>query len=381
MPTNLVKSKQDEEDWAEARRIVDKQYPDKSPDDKDKSYWKLTTSIYENIKKNRGKKQMQKQASVGELLAGQLSLRKQADDSGPRSGVVGRIGDKLSDWLGWKKRPRGWSNPPNRTPGYRPGNSRVVTADKINAGGRVVPLNEITAGGHVDTLEYRGPGFVKRGGRWVQDYETPPIPKRLLPPGIPKRVPLPAPAPRPFPIPRGIRGPWDRPEEQPNDPMENERIRRLVEGNNAPAPGGGSVGRPIDESEIPLPSQDPGGAPPVPKNTPPADPPKMTEEELNRIMREWQKGIGRNRHYDPGWNNEPGWYERMRWPNRYPEVERPYNERGNNLPWWYDPNGPYYQRGVGRNGEIDPRGIYIPPDNWAPFRQIPARVSYQDNQF
>lgn len=80
MPTNLVKSKQDEADWAEARRIVDKQYPDKSPDDKDKSYWKLTTSIYENIKKNRGKKQMQKQASVGELLAAKIHLRKTAGD-------------------------------------------------------------------------------------------------------------------------------------------------------------------------------------------------------------------------------------------------------------------------------------------------------------
>lgn len=86
MPTNLVKSKQDEADWAEARRIVDKQYPDKSPDDKDKSYWKLTTSIYENIKKNRGKKKMQKQASVGKLLAEQLRLRKQADDNRRRGG-------------------------------------------------------------------------------------------------------------------------------------------------------------------------------------------------------------------------------------------------------------------------------------------------------
>lgn len=83
MPTNLVKSKQDEADWAEARRIVDKQYPDKSPDDKDKSYWKLTTSIYENIKKNRGKKQMQKQASVGELLAAKIRIRKEAGDDKP----------------------------------------------------------------------------------------------------------------------------------------------------------------------------------------------------------------------------------------------------------------------------------------------------------
>ena len=83
MPTNLVRSKQDEADWAEARRIVDKQYPDKSPDDKDKSYWKLTTSIYENIKKNRGKKQMQKQASVGELLAANIRIRKEAGGDKP----------------------------------------------------------------------------------------------------------------------------------------------------------------------------------------------------------------------------------------------------------------------------------------------------------
>lgn len=381
MPTNLVKSKQDEEDWAEARRIVDKQYPNKSPDDKDKSYWKLTTSIYENIKKNRGKKQMQKQASVGGLLAGQIRLRKQADGNAPRSGVVGRIGDKLNDWLGWKKRPRGWSNPPNRTPGYRPGNSRVVPLNEINAGGRVVPLNEITAGGHVDTAEYRGPGFVKRGGRWVQDYETPPISKRLPAPGIPTRVPQPSPAPRPFPIPRGIRGPWGRPEEQPNDPMENERIRRLVEGNKAPAPGGEWGERPINDNEIPLPEDDPGGAPaPAPNNrpanTPPINPPKMTEEELNRLMRE----ISKRPHYDPGWNNEPGWYERMRWP-RFPEVERPYNERGNNLPRWYDPNGPYYQGGVGRNGEIDPRGIILPEYWWSRNRYRPLPSAMDSRQF
>ena len=365
MPTNLVRSKQDEADWAEARRIVDKQYPDKSPDDKDKSYWKLTTSIYENIKKNRGKKQMQKQASVGGLLAGQIRLRKQADDNGPRSGVVGRIGDKLSDWIGWNKRPRGWSNPPKRTPDpmpNRPPQGKQVPLNEITGGGRVVPLNEITAGGHVDTLEYRGPGFVKRGGRWVQLYpERDPIPRRV-----------PAPAPMPFPIPRGIRGPWGRPDEQPNDPMENERIRRLVEGNRGPNPGGRWGERPINDNEIPLPEDDPGGAPVPnnrPSNTPPIDPPKMTEEELNRIMRELQKGNGRPRHYDPGWNNEPGWYERMRWP-RFPEVERPYNERGNNLPWWYDPNDPYYQGGVGRNGEIDPRA-YDRPWYWASSRTIP----------
>lgn len=354
MPTNLVRSKQDEEDWAEARRIVDKQYPDKSPDDKDKSYWKLTTSIYENIKKNRGKKKMQKQASIGQLLAGQLRLRKQADDN-------------------------------RRNGRWRPGDRGVVPLNEINAGGRVVPLNEITAGGYVDTLEYRGPGFVKRGGRWVQDYETPPIPRRL-----------PAPAPRPLPLPRGIRGPWERPE-QPNDPMENERIRRLVEGNRGPNPGGGSVGRPINDNEIPLPSEDPGGAPAPnnrPSNTPPINPPKMTEEERNRIMMELQKGIGRNRHYDPGWNNEPGWYERMRWPNRHPEVEQPSNEwewpydrwgrpRGE---WgriydkWFWPKGQYYHRGRGRNGEIDPRGIYIPPDAWYQGRTVPP-ISVRDMQY
>ena len=360
MPTNLVRSKQDEDDWAEARRIVDKQYPDKSPDDKDKSYWKLTTSIYENIKKNRGKKKMQKQASVGELLAGQLRLRKQADDNRRRGG--------------W--RPRGGGG--------------VVTADKITGGDGVVTADKINAGGHVDTLEYRPPwhGWYGRTIDWLRGRGPKPLMPERTPAPIPKRLLDPAPAPRPFPIPRGIRGPWGRPEEQPNNPMDNERIRRLVEGNNAPAPGGGSVGRPINDNEIPLPEDDPGGAPVPnnrPSNTPPIDPPKMTEEELNRIMRELQKGNGRPRHYDPGWNNEPGWYERMRWP-RFPEVERPYNERGNNLPWWYDPNGPYYQRGVGRNGEIDPRGINIPPDNWAPFRQtpvrqIPARVSYQDSQF
>ena len=93
MPTNLVGSKQDEADWAEARRIVDKQYPDKSPDDKDKSYWKLTTSIYENIKKNRGKKKMQKQASVGGILAEQIHLRKTAAGDDRQYTVF------LRDWI------------------------------------------------------------------------------------------------------------------------------------------------------------------------------------------------------------------------------------------------------------------------------------------
>ena len=281
---------------------------------------------------------MQKQASVGELLAGQLKLRKQADGPGTWRDRIS-AGGHVDTW-------------DNRDPwvGRRRGGGNVVTADKINAGG------------HVDTLEYRGPGFVKRGGRWVQD----PAPTQII-------RPRPAPAPRPFPISRGIRGPWGRPDEQPNNPMDNERIRRLVEGNNAPN-GSDWDARPVNDNEIPMPSEDPGGWTPAPNNrpanTPPIDPPKMTEEELNRIMREWQKGNGRPRHYDPGWNNEPGWYERMRWPNRYPEVERPYNERGNNLPWWYDPNGPYYQNGVGRNGEIDPRG-YDRPWYWATSRTIP----------
>lgn len=331
MPTNLVRSKQDEADWAEARRIVDKQYPDKSPDDKDKSYWKLTTSIYENIKKNRGKKQMQKQASVGELLAGQIRLRKQADGNAPRSGVVGRIGDKLNDWLGWKKRPRGWSNPPKRTPDpvpTRPSDpvptrppapapnwypmpkwspqGKRVPLNEITGGGRVVPLNEITAGGHVDTAEYRGPGFVKRGGRWVQDYETPPIPRRLLDP---------APAPRPFPIPRGIRGPWGRPENPPNDPMDNERIRRIVEGDNTPNSGGRWGERPINDNEIPLPEDDPGGWTP-PKNTPPNKlPSKGLDIEILEKLREWKP-----RFEDPGFwvepKSKPGSLQDWYWRNR-----------------------------------------------------------------
>lgn len=288
MPTNLVKSKQDEDDWAEARRIVDKQYPDKSPDDKDKSYWKLTTSIYENIKKNRGKKQMQKQASVGELLAGQLRLRKQADDSGPRSGVVGRIGDKLSDWLGWNKRPRGWSNPPKRTPDPAP----TRPSDPVPT--------------------------------------RPPAPAPNWYP-MPKWSPQPAPAPRPFPIPRGIRGPWDRPEEQPNDPMENERIRRLVEGNKAPAPGGGLVGRPVDESEIPLPADDPGGWTP-PKNTPPKNIPSIPSinpEELWRSFQEFNKNW---RHHIMPMKMPDGSWSRSRWewigpgerPKEGPEVFEKY---------------------------------------------------------
>lgn len=315
MPTNLVRSKQDEDDWAEARRIVNKQYPDKSPDDKDKSYWKLTTSIYENIKKNRGKKQMQKQASVGELLAGQLKLRKQADDNRRRGG--------------W--RPRGGGG--------------VVTADKITGGDGVVTADKINAGGHVDTLEYRPPwhGWYGRTIDWLRGRgpkppmpeRTPaPIPKRLPAPGIPTQVPLPAPAPRPFPIPRGIRGPWDRPEEQPNNPMDNERIRRLVEGNNAPAPGGGSVGRPVDDSEIPLPSEDPGGWTP-PKNTPSKNTPKIPSinpEELWRSFQEFHKNW---RHHIMPMKMPDGSWSRSRWewigpgerPKEGPEVFEKYYEQ------------------------------------------------------
>ena len=291
MPTNLVKSKQDEEDWAEARRIVDKQYPDKSPDDKDKSYWKLTTSIYENIKKNRGKKQMQKQASVGELLAGQLRLRKQADGNRRRGG--------------W--RPRGGGG--------------VVTADKITGGDGVVTADKINAGGHVDTLEYRPPwhGWYGRTIDWLRGRgpkppmpeRTPaPIPKRLPAPGIPTRVPL------PFPIPRGIRGPWGRPEEQPNDPMDNERIRRLVEGRRGPTPGGG-WGRPVDDSEIPLPADDPGGWTPSNKpNTPPNTPlPRIDPEIFEKIKRDWKP-----RFEDPGFwvepKSKPGSLQDWYWRNR-----------------------------------------------------------------
>lgn len=72
----FIKTKEDEADWQEARRIVDKQYPDKSPDGDDDSYWKLTNSVYQNIKKGR---KMKKVAFVGDVLAQQIRLRKCAD--------------------------------------------------------------------------------------------------------------------------------------------------------------------------------------------------------------------------------------------------------------------------------------------------------------
>ena len=243
---------------------------------------------------------MQKQASVGELLAGQIRLRKQADGNAPRSGVVGRIGDKLNDWLGWKKRPRGWSNPPKRTPDPMserttlPSPRQPLPAPNRPTQGRVVPL---------------------------------PAPNRFP---MPDRSPLPAPTPG-FPSPRGIRGPWDRPDEQPNDPMENERIRRLVEGNNAPAPGGGSVGRPIDDSEIPLPSEDPGVWTP-PKNTPPKNIPSIPSinpEELQRSFQEFNKNW---RHHIMPMKMPDGSWSRSRWewigpgerPKEGPEVFEKY---------------------------------------------------------
>lgn len=297
MPTNLVRSKQDEDDWAEARRIVDKQYPDKSPDDKDKSYWKLTTSIYENIKKNRGKKKMQKQASVGELLAGQLRLRKQADGFKRTAdyfgGIANRLGGATSylggNWLGGRR-----------------------------GGGNVSRLDKITAGGQRDTAEYRPPwhGWYERTVDWLRgrgERPEPPMPRRDP---MPRRVPLPAPAPMPFPIPRGIRGPWGRPDEQPNDPMDNERIRRLVEGRRGPTPGGG-WGRPVDDSEIPLPSEDPGGwAPSNKPNTPPNTPlPRIDPEIFEKIKRDWKP-----RFEDPGFwvepKSKPGSLQDWYWRNR-----------------------------------------------------------------
>ena len=330
MPTNLVRSKQDEADWAEARRIVDKQYPDKSPDDKDKSYWKLTTSIYENIKKNRGKKQMQKQASVGELLAGQVRLRKQADDNRRRGGIgngfknmlvntnplliggapyvkglYNRVKDKWNGWFGRNEsNPRVPQDPmPNRTPDPMPERAPLPS-----------PRQPLPAPNRFPTPMLGG--------------DPVPLPRRLLDP---------APAPMPFPIPRGIRGPWGRPDEQPNDPMpplprsprfpmpdptpnndpmENERIRRLIEGNKAPAPGGG-WGRPVDDSEIPLPSEDPGGwAPSNKPNTPPNTPlPRIDPEIFEKIKRDWKP-----RFEDPGFwvepKSKPGSLQDWYWRNR-----------------------------------------------------------------
>lgn len=81
MPVNIVKTKADEKDWERARRVVDKEYPDKKPDDKDKSYWKLTTHIYENMKKSdKRKSDVKKEAStltntlLGSLLGGGLGM-------------------------------------------------------------------------------------------------------------------------------------------------------------------------------------------------------------------------------------------------------------------------------------------------------------------
>lgn len=402
MPTNLVKSKQDEADWAEARRIVDKQYPDKSPDDKDKSYWKLTTSIYENIKKNRGKKQMQKQASVGELLAGQIRLRKQADGpvsrldkitAGGKRTRLDKItaGGHVDTWDN-----RDWGLGASGLTGYRPGDSRVVTADKINAGG------------HVDTLEYRGPGFVKRGGRWVQDPEWAPLPSprqplpapnwptqgKQVPLPVPtwppqgKRVPLPAPNRFPMPIPRHW---WERPEypeypeNPPNDPLENERIRRLVEGNKAPESGGEWGERPINDNEIPLPDDDPGGAPAPAPNNRPSNTPTPSKGLDPKILEEWfrRRSKGGWRGYDEGWGGRPsneGEQPSEEWEWPYDRWGRPIGEWGRIYDKWFWPKGQYYHRGRGRNGEIDPRGINIQPDAWYQGRTLPP-MSVRDMQY
>lgn len=273
MPTNLVRSKQDEDDWAEARRIVDKQYPDKSPDDKDKSYWKLTTSIYENIKKNRGKKKMQKQASVGELLAGQLRLRKQADGNKRTADYFGGV----TNWRGGRR-----------------------------GGGNISRLDQITADGYVDTAEYR-PSWHELHRRfkglfgWDGRNKTP----------MPDRDPMPRITPPRFPMP--TLPPSRRPEPAPNnDPMDNERIRRLVEGDNAPN-GGGWVGRPVDDSEIPLPSQDPGGWTP-PKNTPsPNKMPGTSGINTEEMMRRFQEFNKNWRHHIMPMRMPDGSWSRSRW--------------------------------------------------------------------
>ena len=44
----FIKTKQDEERWAKARSVVDKEYPDKKGDD----YWKLVNGIYQKMSKN-----------------------------------------------------------------------------------------------------------------------------------------------------------------------------------------------------------------------------------------------------------------------------------------------------------------------------------------
>ena len=46
MPANLVKSQKDEGIWSRAKRLASKY--------RGKSKWKVTTHIFENIKKKRG---------------------------------------------------------------------------------------------------------------------------------------------------------------------------------------------------------------------------------------------------------------------------------------------------------------------------------------
>jgi len=48
MPSNVVKTKRDEELWNKAKQLVHKQYPDLT--EKDKRFWKLVMGIYQKMK-------------------------------------------------------------------------------------------------------------------------------------------------------------------------------------------------------------------------------------------------------------------------------------------------------------------------------------------
>lgn len=51
MPSNLVKTKRDEQLWERAKRAVHKQYPKIS--EKDSKFWKLVVAIYLKMKQGK----------------------------------------------------------------------------------------------------------------------------------------------------------------------------------------------------------------------------------------------------------------------------------------------------------------------------------------
>ncbi|MEA3506806.1 MAG: hypothetical protein U9R36_04890 [Elusimicrobiota bacterium] len=62
MPTNVVKTKKDEQIWARAKALVHKQYPELT--ERDDRFWRITQTIFRNIKGN--KKRKSKKGSIVE---------------------------------------------------------------------------------------------------------------------------------------------------------------------------------------------------------------------------------------------------------------------------------------------------------------------------